>query len=348
MFRPAIELAGMVRAGEISARELVQISLERIEELNPALNAFVEVDAERALAAADEIGPGRRAPVRGGADRDQEQPPGAGPAPHLRLLADGRLRVRLRPQRHPAPEGRWVRDRRHDDAARVRHPADERGAPLRADPQPVGSRAHPRRLLRRRGGGGGQRHGAGRPRQRRRRLDPHPRRLLRAGRAQAEPRTDLRGPRARRLRAGDRRHAHAHRRRHRGDPRRARRLRAGRRHLGAAAGRAVRAERGTPPARRAAGCGSPRRRCRRPGRGRRPDLRAGRRRCGRAAALARARGRGGRSAVAGGRAEGAVRRGVLQPRRPVDRLLGHRRRARADRGGHGADELGDLLDGPEA
>ena len=38
------------------------------------LNAFVEVDAERALAAADEVRRGRRAPVRGRADRDQEQP----------------------------------------------------------------------------------------------------------------------------------------------------------------------------------------------------------------------------------------------------------------------------------
>src|SRR5439155_10753801 len=52
MFRPATELAGMVRAGDVSARELVQLSLERIEELNPALNAFVEVDAEGALASA--------------------------------------------------------------------------------------------------------------------------------------------------------------------------------------------------------------------------------------------------------------------------------------------------------
>jgi amidase len=65
MFRPAGELAGMVRAGEISARELVQVSLDRIEELNPELNAFVEVDGERALAAADEIGPGDERPFAG-------------------------------------------------------------------------------------------------------------------------------------------------------------------------------------------------------------------------------------------------------------------------------------------
>ncbi len=65
MFRSAIELAGMVRAGEISARELVQSSLDRIEELNPELNAFVQIDGERALAAADEIGPGDERPFAG-------------------------------------------------------------------------------------------------------------------------------------------------------------------------------------------------------------------------------------------------------------------------------------------
>jgi amidase len=65
MFRPAVELAGMVRAGEVSARELVQLSLERIEELNPALNAFVDIDAERALAAADQVRPGDERPFAG-------------------------------------------------------------------------------------------------------------------------------------------------------------------------------------------------------------------------------------------------------------------------------------------
>jgi amidase len=65
MFRSASELAGMVRAGEVSARELVQCSLDRIEELNPALNAFVDVDAERALAAADAVRPGDERPFAG-------------------------------------------------------------------------------------------------------------------------------------------------------------------------------------------------------------------------------------------------------------------------------------------
>ncbi len=65
MFRPATELSAMVRSGEISARELVEISLGRIEALNPKLNAFVEIDGERALAAADEVGPGDERPFAG-------------------------------------------------------------------------------------------------------------------------------------------------------------------------------------------------------------------------------------------------------------------------------------------
>jgi amidase len=65
MFRPASELAGLVRAGEVSARELVEVSLHRIEELDSSLNAFVDVDAERALAAAEAIGPGDERPFAG-------------------------------------------------------------------------------------------------------------------------------------------------------------------------------------------------------------------------------------------------------------------------------------------
>ena len=65
MFRSASELAGMVRTGEVSSRELVEISLARIEELNPQLNAFVEVDDERALAAADQVHAGDERPFAG-------------------------------------------------------------------------------------------------------------------------------------------------------------------------------------------------------------------------------------------------------------------------------------------
>lgn len=65
MFRPATELAGMVRSGEVSSYELVEASLARIEELNPRLNAFVDVDGERALQAASEIKAGDERPFAG-------------------------------------------------------------------------------------------------------------------------------------------------------------------------------------------------------------------------------------------------------------------------------------------
>ncbi len=65
MFRPVDELAGMVRSGELSSRELVQASLDRIAELDPQLNAFVDVYAEDALAAADAVGAGDERPLAG-------------------------------------------------------------------------------------------------------------------------------------------------------------------------------------------------------------------------------------------------------------------------------------------
>jgi amidase len=52
-FRPATELAGMLRAREISARELLDAHLDRIERLNPGVNAVVTLDAKGARAAAD-------------------------------------------------------------------------------------------------------------------------------------------------------------------------------------------------------------------------------------------------------------------------------------------------------
>ncbi len=65
LYRPAGELAALVRHGEVTSRELVGTALERIERLDPALNAFIEVDAERALAAADAVGSNDRRPFAG-------------------------------------------------------------------------------------------------------------------------------------------------------------------------------------------------------------------------------------------------------------------------------------------
>jgi amidase len=56
LFRPATELATLVHTGQVSSTELVTAALERIEELQPTLNAFMHVDAEQALETAAGIG----------------------------------------------------------------------------------------------------------------------------------------------------------------------------------------------------------------------------------------------------------------------------------------------------
>ncbi len=55
------ESARLVRDGEASARELVQQSLDAVSASQPVLNAFVHVDAARALAAADAVDRARTA-----------------------------------------------------------------------------------------------------------------------------------------------------------------------------------------------------------------------------------------------------------------------------------------------
>jgi len=55
LFRPATESAALIRTGQISSAEVVGAALERIEALQPSINAFAHIDAEGALAAAETI-----------------------------------------------------------------------------------------------------------------------------------------------------------------------------------------------------------------------------------------------------------------------------------------------------
>jgi amidase len=57
-FLPALEQARLVREGAVSSVELVETYLRRIERLDPALNAYVTVCSEEALAAARSPRPG--------------------------------------------------------------------------------------------------------------------------------------------------------------------------------------------------------------------------------------------------------------------------------------------------
>src|SRR4051812_15402388 len=65
MFRNVSDLAGLVRKGELSARELVETSVRRIEALDGQLSAFIDVDGERAIAEAEEVGTGDSRPFAG-------------------------------------------------------------------------------------------------------------------------------------------------------------------------------------------------------------------------------------------------------------------------------------------
>jgi amidase len=61
----AVEQAALVRAGEVSARELVEAALAAVERRNPSVNAFVALSPGRALAEADAVRPGDERPLCG-------------------------------------------------------------------------------------------------------------------------------------------------------------------------------------------------------------------------------------------------------------------------------------------
>src|SRR5215510_8038051 len=51
-FTPATELAALIRSKKLSPVELTRATLERIERLNPTLNAFCTITADTAMTAA--------------------------------------------------------------------------------------------------------------------------------------------------------------------------------------------------------------------------------------------------------------------------------------------------------
>jgi amidase len=65
LFRPAAELARLIRDGELTSRELVEASLAQVEALEPELNAFCHLDPDGALVAADRVAAGDPRPFAG-------------------------------------------------------------------------------------------------------------------------------------------------------------------------------------------------------------------------------------------------------------------------------------------
>ena len=116
--RSATELAGLIRTRDVSAVEVVEATLARIDALNPSLNAFISVDRDRArreAAAAD-------ADIRRGETR--------GPLLGVPLSIKSSMEVEGQPWETGSASRRGIRgtDRRHH-----RHAAQKRG------------RHHPRR-----------------------------------------------------------------------------------------------------------------------------------------------------------------------------------------------------------
>ena len=180
-FLSAVVMAQQIREKKISPVELVDAHLAKIERLNPKLNAFVHVDAERARREARDR---RRLQV----DEGQTSRPAARRSDQHQEFAGCRGNA----MRSGDPPARWVRrdarcaagrapaQRGRDRARRDQHAgtADgvgDRQSFVRPHQQPVGSRAHAGRFQWRRSGGDRGRDVGGRRGQRRRRIDPRAR-----------------------------------------------------------------------------------------------------------------------------------------------------------------------------
>ena len=182
----------MLRAREISARELLDAHLERIDRLNPDVNAVVTLDAEgaraaadaadAALAAGDPVGPLHGLPVAhkdthatGGMRTTWGSPLHADTVP----LRDELIVARLQGGRRDP--GR--QDQRPGVRGRVAHVQHRSSGP----PTTRTGTASRRRFLRRGGGGAGRGLRAAGRRQRHGRLAAQPGRVLQRRRPAAHP-----------------------------------------------------------------------------------------------------------------------------------------------------------------
>ena len=192
-FVDATTQAEMVRNGEVTPLELVDSAIERVERLNPALNAVITPMYDEAREAASRPipdGPFSGVPflvkdflAEYAGVRFTESSNFIGdfvPDEDTELV---RRWKRAGVDRHRKDEPAGDGDRRHDRAGQVR-----------AHAQSVEHDANAGGLQRRRGRGGRLRHGADGPRKRRRGLHPHTGGMLRRVRPQADAGTDPLGP----------------------------------------------------------------------------------------------------------------------------------------------------------
>ena len=238
----ATEQAELVAKGEFTPVELLDAAVERIERDDTAINAVVLrwFDRAREAAASAELPDG---PFRGVPFLLKDLFASMAGMP----LTNGNKALAAAPPVSAIDTTLVSRHRAAGFVIAGRTNSPELGSlPVTepeaygADPQPVEPRPHAGRVERRIGRRRRRRHGADRPRLRRRRIDPHSRLVLRVGRAQGQPGKDHARPPA--LRVGSRRRAlrEPHGPRHRSPARRHTRSRCRRHRVGAASGPAVR------------------------------------------------------------------------------------------------------------
>ena len=188
----ALTLLALYRSGDASPVEATRDVLDRIERFNPILNAFCHLAPDEALAAGarERSALAARRAVRRARRRAGV---GEGPDPRRRLADAARLAHRRSGRavgrrragdRAPARSRRG--DPRQDRDARVRLQGRDQLAADRHHAQPVESGEDAGRVVGRHGGRGRLRHGAALGRHRRRRQRPHPGRVLRQLRPEAE------------------------------------------------------------------------------------------------------------------------------------------------------------------
>ena len=188
-------------AGDVTASELVEASITRIEKQNPSLNAVIHplFDKARRQVASREIGDGpfaRRALRREG----RRLPYGRRPLSHGHAGLEGCRPCGRERHRAGAPvSSGGLRLRGQDEHARAGLLDHHRAAGLRPDTQSLRPRSFDGRLERRLGGCGGGALGLCRPRQRHGRIDPGARQPLRPGGAEAQPWTHDAGAASRRV-----------------------------------------------------------------------------------------------------------------------------------------------------
>ena len=204
--RTVTEVAALLRAREVSSRELTEACLARIERDAERLNTFLAVEPEAAASAADaadaalDRGDGTERPLLGipyalkdifvtrALDDDGQPLPGGLPTTAgSRMLEGYRSPYASSAQERLDAAGAVLLGKTNCDEFAMGSSTENSG--LRADPQPVGRDDRPGRVIGRFLGGGGWRPGLFRARNRYRRVDPAARLSDRHGRHEADLRT---------------------------------------------------------------------------------------------------------------------------------------------------------------